>query len=83
MAFGSLEFVAGVEKESTMSTSNGRVIANFAMNDEQQMVVSTLTILPPLNNLTGTNLNDTTLRCEGRHLVITIRPVVPILLFGK
>lgn len=83
IVFGSLEFIAGVEEESTMSTSNGRVIANFAMNDEQQMVVSTLTFLPPLNNLTGTNLNDTTLRCEGRHLLITIRPVVQILLFGK
>lgn len=83
-AFESLGFLVGTE-ESTTNTSDGRVIANFNFitNDEEQIVVSNLTILPPLNNLNGTNLNDTSLTCEGLTFLGTISGDAPILLFGE
>ena len=68
-AFGRLAFIAVNEEEDRMmNSSDGRVVANLTMNEGMmtlRMVASTLTIQPPLNDLNGTNLNGTTLTCEG------------------
>ena len=87
-AFDSLRYFAGTE-QSTLNTSDGRVVANFATNggsNAHQTVVSTLTILPPLNNLNGTNLNGTNVTCQGVFFLsttLTISGDAPILLVGK
>ena len=88
-AFDILGFFPGTE-QSTLNTSDGRVVANFATNggpNTQQTVVSTLTILPPLNNLNGTNLNGTNVTCQGVFFLvgetIVINGEAPILLVGK
>jgi len=68
-AFGTLEFIATAEEEGSMIiSSDGRVVANLTMSEGtglHRMVASTLTIQPPLDDLNGTNLNGTTLTCEG------------------
>ena len=46
-----------------MMNSDSRVIAKLIDNDT--MLVSNLTISPPLNDITGMNLNNTIIRCRG------------------
>ena len=86
-AFGRLAFIAGNEEEGRMMTSSdGRVVANLTMNEGMtlRMVASTLTIQPPLNDLNGTNLNGTTLTCEGvNDQAETIDDTATIMLAGK
>ena len=87
-AFGLLVFIVNAEDVgSMMNSSDGRVIANLTMKEETgafHMVASTLTIQPPLNDLNGTNLNGTTLTCEGLDSSATIRRgVTTIMLAGE
>ena len=67
---GTLAFIDSSKSVGeTVDTAGGRIIANLTMNDivegAQSLFSSTLTIFPPLNNVNNTNLDNTSITCEG------------------
>ena len=74
-ALKSLGFLVGDESVGdTVKKADGRVVANLTMKDSVQgsanrfLYSSTLTIYPPLNNISNTNLNNTKITCDGIDL---------------
>ena len=62
------KFTFSTERHSvgdTITKYNNRVTAN--LTDNVTMLASSIRITPPLNNINGTSLNNTLIRCRGRN----------------
>ena len=66
--FGNFKLTANDSMAKTITSGNGRFLANLRVNTQTSngaKVSSTLTILPPLNNVSKITLNNTIVRCFG------------------
>ena len=71
-----------------VKTANGRVVANLTrkgavQNTSRVLFSSTLTIYPPLNNVSNTNLDNTNITCEGTVSSGLRSDDAPISLYGE
>ena len=86
---GSLVFIDNSKSVGdTVNTAGGRIVANLTRKDDgdtdsQSLFSSTLTIFPPLNNVNNTNLDNTSITCEGNGPSGFGIDVAPISLFGE
>ena len=87
---GSLGYIDGDESVGyRVNTAGGRIVAVLTRKDTVQnttirfLFSSTLTIYPPLNNVSNTNFNNTNITCEGVDRDVFRSASVPISLYGE